>query len=70
MRRVFLTVALVVLLGSATWVKAQQGLQEPPFPGSGAGEGDGMTYEAPVDAATVIWKAAIASLIRTASFYR
>ena len=70
MPRVFLTLALVVVLGSATLVMAQSSFREPGFPGGGAGEGDGMTFEEPVDASSLIWKATIASLMRTASFYR
>jgi hypothetical protein len=70
MPRVLLILALVSVLGSATFVSAQQGLQEPAFPGGNAGEGDEMTYEAPVDAEGVIWKTVIASLLRMASFYR
>jgi hypothetical protein len=47
MPRVFLTLALVLVLSSASLVKAADGLREPPFPGGNAGEGDLMTFNAP-----------------------
>lgn len=69
MKRVFLTLALLVVVGSATFVKADpQNLQEPEFPGAGAGEGDMMTFGAPGNV-EMIGKACIGSLL-TMSFYR
>jgi hypothetical protein len=45
MRRLTLTLALLFVLGGATFASADpaQGLREPAFPGAGASEGDLMT---------------------------
>jgi hypothetical protein len=68
MRRVFMTFALLLVLG-ATFVYADpQGLREPGFPGAGAGEGDLMTVSVP-GVGALIGKAAIASMVM-ASIYR
>ena len=60
MLRIFLSLALLVVLGSATVVQADElpitagGLREPTFPGGNAGEGDLMTYNLPDGTAIVI----------------
>jgi hypothetical protein len=60
MRRIFLSLALLVVLGSSTMVQADElpvtagGLREPSFPGGNAGEGDLMTYNLPDGTAIVI----------------
>ena len=60
MRRLFLPLALLVVLGSSTMVQADElpvtagGLREPSFPGGNAGEGDLMTYNLPDGTAIVI----------------
>ena len=68
MKRVFLTLALLLVVGSTTLVKADppQGLREPDFPGAGAGEGVAANVPG-VDA--MIGKAFVMSLL-TVSFYR
>ena len=59
MLRIFLSLALLVVLGSATLVQADElpitagGLREPTFPGGNAGEGDLMTYNLPDGTAIV-----------------
>ena len=60
MRRIFLPLALLVVLGSAAIVQADElpitagGLREPTFPGGNAGEGDLMTFNMPDGTAMVI----------------
>lgn len=70
MRRVFMAVALILVLG-ATFVQADvMDLREPSFPGAGAGEDDPkMTFNMPGDAATLLGKAFLVSFA-TMSFYR
>lgn len=65
MKRVLLAFAMLLVLSSATFVRADptsQGLREPSFPGGNASEGDLMTINAP-GLAEMMGKAAIGSLL-------
>lgn len=60
MRKVFLTLSMLLVLGSATFVKADvMDLREPSFPGANADEGD-----------PIVWDAPLAAALLAVSFYR
>ena len=68
MRRVFLSLVMLLVLSSATFVQADpQGLREPPFPGGNTGEGDLVTVSVP-GVGTLVGKAFVSSF-ETMSFY-